>query len=500
MNFRLIKILTSIGLFAIMVFVLLTLQEHLMIYTEKHNLFLFTAEYTEHTLHQQGLLTWLAAFVVQFYHIPWLGASIIGGMMVGTYLLTESIIKKLTGLRDYLQLGIILCGYLYTTFDKVDTTPGLFTLVFLSLAAFRIVLLAVPQLPWTKNSVSDRKKMKPVLFAIPLLLAAGYIAFGYVMAVKEFNPHERAMIMADKAANDKDWNKVIKITEQYLNARPNNKLMIYLRSLALANQGILLEKLLDYPMKGGVDAIIFPWNGDSRTAEVGNLVHEYTGNINEATHWAFESMVIWGENATNLINLAKYNIAIGKPKVAQKFVNKLKHSLFYRKEADSLQRQILGMEPSQVNYAFSTDSIASQPIIDFNPAKNLKRIVEHDPSNNVARQYFLASLILLNDQDALIDNLEPGSKYPPIIEQAMLIYSLYPDSTPLDHLGLELSQKCKDDYGRYRDMIRNNQTFDERKVFGNSFWYYIGHICPYGVRKQSTLASPDELSGKELKH
>lgn len=500
MNFRLIKILTSIGLFASVVAVLLTLNEHILFYEEQHHLFLYTWDYTVHEIHQEGFLTWLGAFIIQFYHIPWLGASIVGLMMVGVYLLTESIIRKLTGLRDFLQLGVALAMVLYFTFNQVDTTPGLFVCVFLCLAALRLILLAVPKLPWTKNAVSDKEKMKPLHFIIPLVFAAAYIGGSYIKAVKAFEPHERAMIMADKATKEKDWDKVIELTDSYLTIRPNNKLMIYLRCLALANRGILLEKLLDFPMKQGVDAIVFPWDGDSRLAEVGHWVNEYTGSINDATHWAFESLSIWGETPPNLMNLAKYNIALGKPKVAQKFVNKLKHSLFYRKEAASLQRQIYGMEPPEVRYSFATDSIGSSRFIDFNAARNLQQNVECDPDNDIARQYFLASLILANDQDALIANLEPGKKYPPVVEQAMLIYTLYPDSTPLEELGLSISQKCKDSYGRYSDMVRKNQTLNEKEMFGNSFWYYIGRLCPYGLRKRSTLKTPETLSGMELKH
>lgn len=500
MNFRLIKILTSCGLFAAITLMMLSLHDHVLYYEDQHNLFLFTRDYACHTIHEQGFMHWLATFVIQFYHIPWLGASIIALLFVAIYLLAEFIIKKLTGLRDFLQLGVIAAIALYPPLNKVDSTPAVPIEVLLILAAVSVILLFSPSLPWAKKSIPDSQKIKPLYFCIPLILSVIYIGFLYGKASKETNFHERAMILVEKATREKDWDKVISMSDEYLNVQPNNKLIIYLRCLALANQGILLEKLFDYPMTQGVDAIIFPWMRDNRAAEYGNLIHEYTGSLNDATHWAFECLTVGGETANNLRNLAKYNIALGKPKVAQQFVNKLKHSLFYRKDAASLQRQILGQEPPEVHYAFANDSIGSSRLIDFSPIRNLQQILEVDPDNKIALQYFLASLLLANDQDALVDNLKPGKTYSSLIEQALLIYTLYPDAKPLDQLGLSVSQKCRDAYARYSDLVRTKQTMLEKQLYGNTFWYYIGRVCPTGLRKQSTLKITQKLPDNILNH
>lgn len=40
-------------------------------------------------------------------------------------------------------------------------------------------------------------------------------------------------------------------------------------------------------------------------------------------------MVVWGETAPHLLNLARYNLAVQRPQVAQRFINVLKQSLFY---------------------------------------------------------------------------------------------------------------------------------------------------------------------------
>lgn len=53
-------------------------------------------------------------------------------------------------------------------------------------------------------------------------------------------------------------------------------------------------------------------------------------------------MVVWGETASHLINLTRYNIVNHRPLVAQRFINKLKQSLFYRQEALQLEKLVHG--------------------------------------------------------------------------------------------------------------------------------------------------------------
>lgn len=52
-------------------------------------------------------------------------------------------------------------------------------------------------------------------------------------------------------------------------------------------------------------------------------------------------MVVWGETAPHLLNLARYNIVNKRPEVAQRFINLLKQSLFYRGDAEELENNFM---------------------------------------------------------------------------------------------------------------------------------------------------------------
>ena len=503
MNYTRTKILVATALFVCCLIALLTLQNHVLFYQEQHTLFLFTGDY----FHSRPLLDWLSDFVVQFYHIPWLGATITSLLLTAVYFLTEGIIGRLTGLRDWLQLGVIGAVGLYFTFDGVDETPrmligallALLLMWLLSVAAGRFLPIFRPRRALFKKHFSIFGLQLSIPFIISIVLTAAYIYGGLLWEMHDYNRPERAMVRADRAVKAKDWDEVLAITDKYLSTGRTNRLMLYFRNIALAEKGVLLEHMFDFPLRPGVSALVFPWKGDSRDSEYGHLVHEVTGNLNAAHHWAFESMTSWGETAPHLLDLARYNIAMGRPRVAQKFVDRLSHSLFYRDDAETLQRQIDGVEPPELHYAWSGKQEEKTRFINvYNPLRDLMEIVNADPDNHIARQYLKAVLLAANDQDALVTVLDKGATDPSAIEEAKLIYSLYPQSTPLDTLGLTLTQEVRDRFARFRAL--RSRPIEMEPQFGKSFWYYIYNYCPTGPDKRNSLPSDTIIPGAALKH
>ena len=111
------------------------------------------------------------------------------------------------------------------------------------------------------------------------------------------------MLKAEQAVKS-ELDDVLMQTEKYLKRQANNQLIFYFRNMALYHTGQLLDHLLDYPLNMGVKALYFPWNSDSRESEYGHFLYEDLGYINEAQRWEFEAMVVWGETAPHLLNLA----------------------------------------------------------------------------------------------------------------------------------------------------------------------------------------------------
>ncbi|MDE5839181.1 MAG: hypothetical protein K2H39_09005, partial [Paramuribaculum sp.] len=396
--------------------VLLTVQNHVIVYQEQHTLFMWSGEYFRHTVHSVGLIDYLGAFVIQFYHIPWLGAAIVSLVSVAVYLLTESIIAKLTGKRDLLQIGILLAIALYYTLDGIDDTPGWLVAVVLILTAVRCILCLI------KGKKVSADRLTKFQTALPVVLAAVYFIVGLQIEMKDFDRRERAMVLAERSIKQKNWDGAIEMTERYLDAGSGNRLMLYLRNIALAQKGELIDRMFDYPQRIGQQSLAFSWNHDSRDAEYGHWVHEYTGDINAAHQWAFEAMTAMGETGPHLSDLARYNVALGRPKVAEKFAKQLDKTLFYRDVAKSIRRQIAGEEKVEIKYAMP-DSVEIKwiNVLDFRP--NVIQNAKADSTNTIARQYMIASMLVNGNLDMLIPMLTKEDMKHRIIQEAALLYS-----------------------------------------------------------------------------
>lgn len=490
--------LTAAAIFACTLAAMLTFQNHVMFYQEQHHLFLFTSDYFASALHSGGWPGYLGAFIVQFYHIPWLGASIVALLTACAYLLTEDLIRRLTGLRDRLQLGAAAAVGLYSTLDQLAETPGWLVIAVGALAIAWLAALALRR--WLP--VASRKPLTAAQAAVPVILAAAYIGAGFYLQVRQFNFKERAMIRAERAVKQQRWDEALEITDRYLAYGFRNRLMLYLRNIALANKGELVERMFEQPMCFGAEGLFFPWNSNSHDTEYGHMAHELTGNLNAAHRWAFEAMSVWGETAPNLINLARYNVAMGRPKVAQRFINRLRHSLFYRDEAARLQRQALGETPPAAHYAYAgcPDASSRKYINNAYPANELIYILKADSANAMARQYLTALLLSTNDLDALAANLPAGQPLQQNAEEAMLLYSLEQQSTPLSELGLAVSDATRQRYKRLNDLRTKGDTRTLDAEFGASFWGYLINHSPYGTQKNSTLGDDAAAQITPLSH
>lgn len=473
MKYSIIKIITAIALFVCLMLSLLTIQSHVLFYQEQHSLFLYSGNYISHTLHTEGIMGLIGAFMVQFYHIPWLGAAIVSLLLVGIYLLTEAIIMRLTGLRDLLQLGVAAAAGLYFTLDNIEESPAWVVVAFLGLLIVWLLTLFIRRKKKTDTPLPLWKTI------IAIALPAAYLYGGLLLEMHGYNRPERAMIRAERAVKQHNWDEAIDITGRYLSTGRTNKLMLYLRNIALAEKGVLLDSLFTYPQKVGMQSLAFPWHSDSRESEYGHLVHEVTGDINAAHHWAFEAMTVWGETAPHLLDLARYNVALGRPKVALKFADKLGQSLFYRDDAARIRRQVSGEEKTDLRYAVpDTATVKWVNVLDFRP--NLMQNYLADTTNSITRQYLLASMLLSGDMRTLIPMVRKADLKVRNIREAILIYSLDPLATPLQEYGLAVDDATGNDFAPFYRMLRRCAPDDGNflQAYGKSFWYYLHVIKP----------------------
>lgn len=460
---------------------------HVLFYHEQHHLFLFSSAYFEHCIESEGGLGYATNFLIQFFHVPFLGSALLALCLALVYLLAQLAIRRLTGKYDLLQLSVLpsLLLFLHTMEASHSLQPVVGTL--LALLALHLVLFLLKRftslLPLFPLPPIPQRKLSLAVVSLALLV---YAAYGSHRFYHAFNHSERIMLRAEQAVKARQWDEVLTFTGRYLASGRSNQLISYFHHLALYHQGQLFERLLEYPQRLGVQALYFPWNSDSRESEYGHFLYEDLGYLNEAQRWEFESMVVWGETAPHLRNLARYNIAIGRPRVAQRFLNRLKQSMFYRSEAHELETlRDSGRVPGLHNALAGVEDVPARFANVMNIGPELQYLCEHDSTNRMAYEYLMCQLLLSNHVVRFVDNLNTLANFAPaerpaLFEEALYIYRLGIGEEKFAETGLTLRPETARRFQRYYGLLQSKQMETLRQEFARTYWYYLNFLSPYG--------------------
>ena len=462
---------------------------HVIAYHEQHHLFLFSKAYFLHQLQTVGLIGYLTDFLIQFFYYPGLGSLLLTCLLVACYALTRYLLHRLSGKEDFLFLAVLpsLALFFYTMSADHELTLVVGSVLSLSLLSLILCLWRsrTPLLPFcAKLHLPLLRGRGRMLLTVAFLV--GYGALGYSYFVQHYNRKEGIMLKTEQHVKHKEWHAVLDYTERYLQGGKTNQLMAYFRSLALYHTGELPYRLFDYPATLGVKTLYLPWNSNSRESEYGHFVYEELGHINEAHRWEFEAMVVWGETAPHLLNLARYNIVNHRPRVAQRFLNKLKQSLFYRQQALELEKRLESGQVDGLRKALDDDEASPARFSNvLNLGPELEYLCDQDPTNKMAFEYLMSYLLLSNNVQRFADNIHRIRRFhypslPPLYEEALYIYRLKVGEERFRQLGFELSPSTSERFDRYYALMKSGQTALLRSQFGGSYWFYLNYLSPYG--------------------
>lgn len=502
---KFVKELTPIVMAITFLTLYIAVYRHVIIFHEQHHLFLFSADYTAQTLHDRGLWWWLAEFVVQFGYIPWLGACVWTVLLMGTYCMVRGIIRRLTGLRDWLQLSAILPVVMFFNSVNVDALPETAVKIFVIVAGVWIIsLIAGRFIPRFIKQNNDSKFAKAITLCGPLLFAVIYF-IGYsdfykprTITVSEGKTREMSredvhlqrhieglMIRADQAIRCGDWDEVLEISDEVSTYGRKNHLMDYFRSMALYNKGMLIDHLFDKPQKFGVRVLYYPWKADRNQAEYGGYVYERLGALNTAIHWEFEALVGWGETAQHLIRLSKYYIKTGKPEQAKKFIAPLRKSLFYRGTAKELDEMLANGDVPDLHDALTT--APTEPgrwdcVSDI--SEDLVYMLYFDHDNKMVQEYLLMATLLKNEMNKFYQVVKavyaPGTELPKTIQQALCLVRLKYGAERLAADGYKISPEVDAEFRDYLSRHAKGKQARFSPSQKQTVWYYIHFISPEG--------------------
>lgn len=361
----------------------------------------------------------------------------------------------------------LITGIGYYRFPTLIPFSGVLTCVIVVLLAGGVAFLPQYQkyrsLYWSIQSV------------VVLTLGAGWIYSATSMK------KERDMAY-DYWASTCQWQQIIQSAEQN---NPDTPLSVVCLNLALGKTGQLGERMFQF-FQNGTDGLIPDFVRDYTIPLTVNEVYFHLGMINTSQRYVFEAMEAnpsYHKSTRCIRRLAETNLLNGEYKVAAKYLNLLKHTLFYKKWAEETE-----------TYLYEEDKINSHPewgrlrkmryTEDFLFSENEKDmmlglLLVHNKNNRLAFEYLLAYTLLNRDIASFLKYYPIGKNMGyaviPRSYQEALVY-VWTQSHP-NFQGMPWSispvvMKEVTEFATHYVRAPKDEAFFLNR-FGKSYWYYL---------------------------
>ena len=424
---------------------------------EQMTLFLYDWDYIAQTYRGVGWLSRFASdFLEQFFHLPVAGPLAVALLLTGIGAAAYGICRHFLGRWPSLAVAALLFAwsFLRETGNLYTTRYTVVVLGFLAL-----VLLALQ---------CRRTWLRPLAAAALLAFGAWALGspvhkhYGKPWSVPKFE-YERLIGLDAEAARER-WDQVLRLSRKDLHMVEAS----YFYNLACAMRGELGDRLFQHSQNG--EATLLMRVGTDRTTFSNCVAGEAWFQLGQMTI-AEQSAIISLQaspkhtGARYIVRLARVNLISGEDAAAQKYLDLLGKTLFYRRWA---LRMMPERQDAEVRGQLA-QARARLPRTDFvhDATRNrelLLNLLEADPSNTLARHYLLCHDLLTYDletfmQDYLPDRV-PGRSY----QEAVLIWlSQHDRLNPQEvaRYGVDVSQVDR--------MARFSRNPDK---YRKTYWYY----------------------------
>ena len=291
----------------------------------------------------------------------------------------------------------------------------------------------------------------------------------------------------DYFARLEQWEKII---EESSRRNINNYLCHNYLNLALAEKSSLLQKMFQFNQRGPLSLEVPRKQNDFISALISDISFS-VGDIASSQRYAFEGYETCsgGGSGRLLKRLIQTNLIFGEYAVAEKYIRILEHTFFYREWATN-QRQFLYNESLCIQDPLISKKRGFLPtkgktgIVGTFP-ETLKALMDINPSNSTARDYFFAYL-LLSKEIYLFLNLFSDyqqvkifpAQLPYSINQALLIgYETQPEKWK----ETGISKGTVDQFSAYKSLFIKTRRLPShkeimQKQFGSTYWFYFHFI------------------------
>ena len=386
-----------------------------LIRREQMNLFLFDWDYISQTYKGIGWLSRLMSdFLEQFFHISMAGPLIIALLLTAIGTVVYKICHKHMSQKPSLAVAAILyfCSFMRETGNLYITRYTVATLGLLT------VILLILQF----KSIGTRLASALVLltFGVWALGSPYHHNYGKFWGVPRIN-YDRVIGLDVEVARER-WDKVLKLSKKDLYMVEAS----YCYNLAHAMKGTLGQKYFNHSQNG--DATLLLRVAPERTIFNNCLAGEawfHLGSMTIAEQSAIIALQASPKHtgARFIVRLAQVNLISGEDAAAQKYLNMLSKTLFYRKWAKCMMPGLQD-ESTRTQLEQERSKLTDKDFVHHsnNPRTILIGLLDANPTNNLARNYLLCYDLLTYNLDLFMEDYAPNMIKAHIYHEAVLIW------------------------------------------------------------------------------
>lgn len=468
-------------------------------YQEQYQMFQATMPYfLSHLTVPGGFSIYIAEFLTQFNLYPFVGSMFIALQMVMVLFLTERLVLllgrstawKIAALLAGVSLVILLCWLM----GDENLLPSFLVAVVTALAGLNIIFIA-------------RKKLVRVGIAV-LVLPLMYLICAdshyrmphQFLSAPGYNQDKTEVLQYDMLVRQSDWTSIIKKAEA---KNPSHPLAIQALNLALAKKQWMGDRMFEFKQIG-VNGLMYPWMNNSVDNVISSEVAWHAGFVNTAFRYSFDSQEAIPDkrkSARLTKRMAECCIINGDYKVARKYLNRLKHTLMYRKWAEKAE-QVLDDDNKVALHPIWGEKRSLRPKQEFFfyypelPKLFALLATESGGRNQVAWDYFNAAALLKGDlqtfagmshysKDMFGRNVLPRHQQE---AWAFIWTSAHPDfegipvvvDTQIQQRIASFAQQFMQSKGRFTGF---------ENAYNDTFWVYY-------LKKQQMVAQQQEIDGQ----
>ncbi|MCF8359610.1 MAG: DUF6057 family protein [Prolixibacteraceae bacterium] len=399
-------------------------------------------------------------------------------LLVGITLLT-SLFSAYTGFKT------ALLGLLHNAAQQK-------TMLWLLWASVPVFAALQPVIKQTGKIPFISKNMRVITGANMLVI----LLFAVSLLPFQNNKKEKNSVLVDFYAAQGEWDKV---PETAQNLSFSDRSVIFQVNRALYHQGRLAGEAFSYPQHWGEYGLILTTYYNSKVLMKCSDLFFEMGHVKGALHWAYEAQTKKENSPEVLKRIILCNILTGEYTTAEKFLAVLSKSPVHRNWAKKYRAYL--NNPKKITNDKKLNSIYRFiPSNDFfsntrHPQYDLLKLLEENPDNKMAFEYFMIDCLLTHNLAQLalnlkyLDNLGYTS-IPRHIEEGLLLFMVLNENFRPDLGKFKISAESQQRFSDYSKILmkyRGNRKEAQNEIaekYSDTFWYYINYLSPITLKRK----------------